>query len=447
MDKLDVLNREEFVEQLITLTENVSVDKTSVSFAINGKWGVGKSFVLDMYEEKLASDKYFIVRYNCWKYDYYEEPLIAIVEALIDAVNKNTQIWTDESQKASAIGFLKVIGGAFLSVVNKGIKDKTGIDIQKGYRAVKENVQAEKDRIVASHDYDGYFSFNQTLQQLKEMISEIARNKTIVMIVDELDRCLPEYAIKVLERLHHFSDDNTNIITVLSVDKIQLQKSVQQIFGFDHPEKYLEKFIHFEIGLSSGSVSQKIVEKYASYIALFDQDLFCFDDSVQEFLQAIMLGIDVRAQENLFRKAHIAHRILFTEPKDYSFMCMEILLTTFLCYHNTGYSFNIETFKFDSNAYQGSPSDIFKGKWRKFFEEKFSRLPLMHQYGDGQEDPDLYILSEEKTSLYGAILFLWCWLHKKHRTIIQVQTKGCYEPIRNNEKELQKFIETILMIQ
>ena len=48
MDKLDILNRDEFVEQLVRLVENISENKTSTCFAINGAWGSGKSFVLDM---------------------------------------------------------------------------------------------------------------------------------------------------------------------------------------------------------------------------------------------------------------------------------------------------------------------------------------------------------------------------------------------------------------
>ena len=100
MAKLDILNREEFVDKLVTLTENISANRTSTSFAINGVWGCGKSFVLDMYEERLnaiqseetANDKYFVIRYNCWKYDYYEEPLVAIVAAMIDIISI-IEIW------------------------------------------------------------------------------------------------------------------------------------------------------------------------------------------------------------------------------------------------------------------------------------------------------------------------------------------------------------------
>lgn len=45
MKKLDVLNREEFVDKLVTLTENLAENRSSISFAINGAWGSGKSYV------------------------------------------------------------------------------------------------------------------------------------------------------------------------------------------------------------------------------------------------------------------------------------------------------------------------------------------------------------------------------------------------------------------
>ena len=47
MKKLDVLNRDEFVDNLLQVMENISDNKASTCFALNGIWGSGKSFVLD----------------------------------------------------------------------------------------------------------------------------------------------------------------------------------------------------------------------------------------------------------------------------------------------------------------------------------------------------------------------------------------------------------------
>lgn len=54
MGKLDILGRDDFVMNLFNLIENISDNKANCCFAINGNWGCGKSFVLDMLEEKLT---------------------------------------------------------------------------------------------------------------------------------------------------------------------------------------------------------------------------------------------------------------------------------------------------------------------------------------------------------------------------------------------------------
>lgn len=457
MDKLDILNREEFVNKLVNLTENISANRTSTSFAINGVWGCGKSFVLDMYEERLneipiaekAIDKYFVIRYNCWKYDYYEEPLVAIVAAMIDIINQKTKLWNDEQKKALVLGALKAIGTTFLSMTNSAIKDKTGLDIQSAYKTTKSKIDEEKTKIENSHEYDVYFSFNQALHSLQELIRDLSKDQTIVFMVDELDRCLPEYSIKVLERLHHLTENTDNVITVLSIDKSQLEKSVKQIFGFDDPEKYLEKFINFEIALNVGEISEKITEKYFEYIKLFDKNLFPYEDSTEEFLQTILNGINVRTQELIFKKAKIAHQLLFPVPysADYSCMCMEILLTTFICYYNRYDYLSKNKFQFVLGEYASYKVDMFDGLWVDFFSEKISCLDFSIVYGYMSTQSSTIGVRENSPSLYVAILFLWSLLHSKRDVTIQLTSGSCFEALRDKEKYLQKFIDIIKIIQ
>ena len=116
-------------------------------------------------------------------------------------------MWNDEQKKARVLGVLKAVGTTLLSMVNAGVKCKSGIDIKNTYETLKTNIQAEEEKIEESHEYDVYFSFNQALIRLQQVITEISKEKTVVFIVDELDRCLPEYAIKVLERLHHLAEN------------------------------------------------------------------------------------------------------------------------------------------------------------------------------------------------------------------------------------------------
>lgn len=459
MERLDILNREVFVEKLVALTENISSNKVSTTFALNGAWGCGKSFVLNMYEERLneiqnietATDKYFVIRYNCWKYDYYEEPLVAIVAAMIDIIEQKTKLWNDEVKKARVLGVLKAVGTTLLSMVNSGVKDKIGIDIKSACEIIKTDIQAEESKIEQTHEYDVYFSFNQALQRLQDLITELSSDQTVVLMVDELDRCLPEYSIKVLERLHHLTENSNNVLTVLSMDKGQLQTSITQIFGFDQPEKYLEKFVQFEIKLDYGEISERVTEKYSYYIDMFDKDIFKFDDSIEEFIQAIFKDIDARTQEQIIKRVTIAHQLLYSDTKDYVFMCMELLLTVLICVYNDNSCFADDPIRFCQS--EKKFANIFvptnnsnTPAFANFFSEKLDNI-YFSTHREFHDEPIKYILPK-KANLYCAILFNWYWMHKRHSQIVFVHYEDDeYAAVAKHYIELKKFAETIKMLK
>lgn len=151
MDKIDILNRDVFVEQLMKLTENISANKLSICFAINGSWGCGKTFVLDMFQEQLEkvqseetlSNKYFVIRYNCWKFDYYEEPLVAIVASMLTVIEEKTKLFPEGEKKREILGVLKAISITLLSLGNTVLREKTGVDIQQAYATILDERKEE----------------------------------------------------------------------------------------------------------------------------------------------------------------------------------------------------------------------------------------------------------------------------------------------------------------
>lgn len=167
MDKLDILNRDKFVERLLKLTENISSNKASTCFAINGPWGSGKTFVLDMFQEKLEriqseetfTDKYFVIRYDCWKFDYYAEPLVAIVASMMSVIEEKTKLFPDTEKKCEILGMLKAVGVTLLSIGNGALREKTGLDIQKAYETVRDGKEEGAADYENKHDYDAYFNF------------------------------------------------------------------------------------------------------------------------------------------------------------------------------------------------------------------------------------------------------------------------------------------------
>lgn len=449
MDKIDILNRDKFIEQLLKLVESISANKVSSCFAINGVWGCGKTFVLDIFQEKLEQiqsektykEKYFVIRYNCWEFDYYEEPLVAIISTMMSIIEEKTKLFPDDEKKQEILGILKAAGVTLLSIGSNALREKIGVDIQKAYDTVRNGKKDGAANYENEHSYDAYFGLNKVMDKLRDLLQSLASEYTIVFLADELDRCLPEYAIKVLERLHHLTEGKSDIITIISIDKEQLLSSVKRIFGFNNPAKYLEKFINFEVKLDCGIVSETISEKYADYIALFDKEIFPFNDPVEECLQAIFKDIDIRTQEQLVKKAMLAHNLLYSAPKDYSFMCMELLLTIMICVYH------------DKSCFSNKPlsstsfSKIFMVEgtntlpaFARFFKEKFEKIPFGHQQALNE---NIYTLPQN-ASLYGAIIYIWYWMHAKYvLTSFQYTRGSIYEAISNSSEELKEFVKMI----
>lgn len=460
MDKLDILQRDEFVKQLERMIENISENKVSTCFAINGKWGCGKTFVLDMLQERLeekqseqtADNKYFIIRYNSWKYDYYSEPLAAIVAELMTTIEERTALFPDSEEKQKILGALYGISIVLLTVFGTVAEVGTGLPLKDGIKAAIEGCKEGQKNYKEKYNYDEYLSLRKAIEELNVVLKDLSEKYRILFLVDELDRCMPEYAIKVLERLHHLTEGKTNIITVISMDKDQLKKSVEKIFGIENSDKYLEKFIQFEVKLDYGDVSEKITDKHADYIALFDNDKFPFKEPIEECLQEIFKEVDVRTQEQLVKKSMIAHKLLYNAKKDYSFMCMELLLSVMICvykdescFDNLSFasngSFNIDFF---GNVFITS-SVIKQPAFVEFFTEKFKKMDFVLQK-NFDETIKFYVLPQ-KVGLYGAILYSWYWLHEPNPSVVvQMENSFFYSPVLKGFEELKKFAEMIKMM-
>ena len=78
----------------------------------------------------------------------------------------------------------------------------------------------------------------------KELIDEILKDNRMILIIDEVDRCNPNYATKVLEVIKHFYNLD-NITTIIVTNNKELQCTIKQQFGesFD-AYNYLNKIHH-----------------------------------------------------------------------------------------------------------------------------------------------------------------------------------------------------------
>lgn len=207
ISKEDVLDRKAFVKQIVDLAMVLSEKHKNCCFAIEGEWGSGKSFVLENIQECLqpeqseetGADRFFVVRYDCWKYDYYEEPIVAIISVLRDQIDQYINLLTDDAKRVLLETVKNTITKAFQFVLRNIHLGATivGIYRQDIYEippdAIRELiVNAMVHRSYLDHGmiqvavYDnrleitspGKLPMGQTLERMKEGYSKI-RNEAL----------------------------------------------------------------------------------------------------------------------------------------------------------------------------------------------------------------------------------------------------------------------------
>lgn len=374
----DLLNRGPFVERVFRIADTFHQDKKSACYAINGAWGTGKSYVLDLLEQRLTADEaeapeeeaepadpeetspeaegeaaeaageetepappFLVLRYNCWEYDYYDEPLVSLVATMQETIEELTKMEPNKHSKLLTI--LKALGRTAKNLAFTYVDSKAkGIPsaYSNAYQEVSEE-EKNKAQKKGPDAYDTNLPFRTALRELRKILQDLAGESTVVLLVDELDRCLPEYAVRVLERLHHLFEGIENIQVIFSVDRKQLEHVVQELFGAGaDTAAYLKKFISFELKLDQGNLNLPsdpgfneerdgtFDRRFASYVSLFAPCEAADLEPVTEFKARILDGFDIRRRIALVEKAELIHRLLWTKaekPSQY-YLCLELFL-------------------------------------------------------------------------------------------------------------------------
>ena len=189
-NKVDILDRKRFVKNVISILDISMSSKKYLSFAINGKWGSGKTFTIDLVldslknkeknVEKENNDKY-IIYYNCWEYTFFNEPLISIIETILDNMRENSYV---SQNGQTLIRILKNSPNILFNLADNFIKNSTGSQIA--------------DVCGTSESIRELGSLKKTIDDFKIEVGNYCKKNKLIIIVDEIDRCLPNVAINIL---------------------------------------------------------------------------------------------------------------------------------------------------------------------------------------------------------------------------------------------------------
>lgn len=399
--KIDLLQRREFINRIVALIEATSNNNGHRTFAIDGEWGSGKTWVLEKIEKELLTMKieegkkrFLVIHYNCWEYDYYEEPFIAIVSALLNFV-ESTKILPSKTKGAVKKVFAK-IGEKLLSVGSSLAQPFIGVNIEKTIkeiRAVSNEVNQEE---FEKYGFDKFYGFKETVLQLKKVLSKLAEKYSIVICVDELDRCLPEYAIKVLERLHHVFEDIDNLQVLLSIDKNQLDKTVKTIFGDGvNVAGYLTKFIDFTVKLPHGDIDQEKFDLlFENYVKNFRHSSgYMTIKSTDDFINELFAKTNIRRQIKIVEKAKLVHSLMpKTSNLTIDYMAIEMFLTMISFVYDLDVKFNKQITDFNDviNLKSFNERELWVVPNKVFYEEPSGGYA---RYLPPREDRDFYLFN------------------------------------------------------
>ena len=198
--------------------------------------GVQEKLHLLMTYAKILNDSF--------EYDFYDNPYIPLFSFLQDKLKISIDV--DRLTKITSKQIGKVLLNTSYTVVNTLFRIKTGKsldELKKQFEEVKKSFDEE------NNVYKEFKDLEKIKTDIKNIIKTKAKNKPIIFVIDELDRCNPAFAIGTLEILKYFLDIK-NFIIILSLDEKQLQESVKTIYGQGmNSDIYFSKFFDYKLNL------------------------------------------------------------------------------------------------------------------------------------------------------------------------------------------------------
>ena len=312
----DLLKRKKFAERFeeLLITEHRFVDDGLV-IALHAPFGSGKSHFLEMWRADLNRRRSqgeslpIPVVLNAWVSDFCGDPLVAISSALFEAIDGTAEIEPTKAEAFKETARDVVWTGA--AMLNNFVAGWTKVDATKALELKdkkKEERQAKRPDVIKA--------FEERVAALRELKAKLCDcfggdEVRAIILVDELDRCRPDYAIHYLEVIKHVFDVR-GVAFVLAVDLDQLKASAVSLFGAIHFDEYFRKFVRRVESLPSITDYRRLCSSYfPRYIATVEgagpkrDSVLTTDTFVSDHLPAILRGFAVtpRQAQEIFRIA------------------------------------------------------------------------------------------------------------------------------------------------
>ncbi|MBM4163944.1 MAG: hypothetical protein FJ222_05830 [Lentisphaerae bacterium] len=303
----DKLDRKQSID---ILTRLVKSEPGPLVLSIDSAWGTGKTTFIDMWEHELTKvpDPYPVIHINTWETDYTDQPfaslIVSIRKYVADFDRDETNLVEKGCEKFSrtACNLLHNLPSIAVSVASGG-----AVSLKQAFGGPDTCDEIERYEAFAK----AIDTFKLELTDFVACVSTAHGGKPVLLMVDELDRCRPTYAIAFLEVIKHLFSV-PRLIFVLAINKDELAKSMKAIYGESSDTVgYLRRFFDVDFRLPDQSVNSFCDHLLAQYH--ISEKLSTADDKYGSLghLQLVLrflandTHLDLRSIDNLVRRFSI----------------------------------------------------------------------------------------------------------------------------------------------
>lgn len=266
--KVDLLNNEAIAATIIGLLR--AKPDHPMTIGVHGDWGAGKSSVLEMIEAGFAGeDDVLCLKFNGWRFQGFEDAKIALIEGIVTglvekrpALNKAAAAVKDVFRRIDWLKVAKRAGGlAMTAFTGIPTPDQIGAIVgsleavvaDPAKLATKENISTVIDEVKAVLKPSEAKNVPEEVDAFRKAFDRLLKDagvKQLVVLIDDLDRCLPDTAIETLEAIRLFVF-TARTAFVVAADEAMIEYAVRKHFPDlpestgprDYARNYLEKLI------------------------------------------------------------------------------------------------------------------------------------------------------------------------------------------------------------
>lgn len=325
----DLFDRKPYAEFLAKLVMYCDLyrrndDSKSYTIALDSPWGTGKSTFLKKFESLLKeqySDRFLIVHYNAWQNDFWDNAF----EPLADAIFTSGFFDNDLCEQASEATITKTydaikhIAMAFTKKSLELFVDLEELDKARESASKALHIYTDTHPQSVSTRYRDFVKNISVLQDaLTSFFNENVPQQKVLIVIDELDRCRPTFAIDTLEIVKHIMNA-PQVVFLFALDINQLNSTIKSVYG-DGTDSvgYLMRFFSYYSRMPNADLSKIIDDMINSLVMPLSENHVSRTTLRNDFVSIVQyLSLSARDLETICKVYLLMQKIFLSEYRSF----------------------------------------------------------------------------------------------------------------------------------